>query len=44
MPVAMHLVRRGAPRRLELRLSALPVRRDGQPLVLVVLEPSEWVP
>ena len=43
LPVAMHLVRGGTPRRVELRLSAVPVRRHGRPLVLVVLEPSEWV-
>jgi len=43
-PVAMHLVRGGVPRRVELRLSARPVRRGGVALALVLLEPSEWVP
>jgi len=44
LPVAMVLVRQGKPRRLELRITAAPVSLDGQPLALVALEPSEWVP
>jgi len=44
LPVAMVLVRRGKPRRLELRISAAPASLGGEPLALVTLEPSEWVP
>lgn len=40
-PVAMVLVRQGKPRRLELRVSAVPA--GGGALALVTLAPAEWV-
>jgi len=44
LPVAMVLVRDGRPRRVELRVSAVPADAGGQHLALLTLEPSEWVP
>ena len=43
VPVAMELVRDGVPRRVELRISAVPVLVDGCHLALLTLEPAEWV-
>jgi hypothetical protein len=43
VPVAMELVRDGVPRRVELRVSAVPVVAEGQHLALLTLEPAEWV-
>jgi hypothetical protein len=43
VPVAMVLIRNRKPRRIELRVSARPAVVDGEPLALLVLEPSEWV-
>ncbi|MBK9516723.1 MAG: hypothetical protein IPO09_05065 [Anaeromyxobacter sp.] len=43
VPVAMVLVRDGAPCRVELRVSASPAEDDGQALALLTLEPAEWV-
>jgi len=42
VPVAMELVRDGKPRRVELRVSAVPAEEGG--LALLTLEPAEWVP
>lgn len=44
VPVAMELVRDGRPRRVELRVSSAPAAEGGQAMVLLTLEPAEWVP
>lgn len=43
VPLAMELVRDGAPRRVELRVSAVRAEEGGAPLALLTLEPAEWV-
>jgi len=43
VPVAMELVRDGVPRRVELRVTAVPADLAGQRLALLTLEPAEWV-
>lgn len=43
VPVAMELVRDGVPRRVELRITAIPADVAGQHLALLTLEPAEWV-
>jgi hypothetical protein len=43
VPFAMELVRDGVPRRVELRVTAVPAEVEGVHLALLTLEPAEWV-